>query len=84
MNSRIRPSLYIDNVATRSLRGKITIAMNNTVALICSKMHNLTQMVQLKFEENVNWVMCHVFFFLQQSTTAPTKGLEDEAFIFKL
>ena len=48
MNSRIRPSLYIDNVATRSLRslrGKITIAMNNTVALICSKMQNLTQMV---------------------------------------
>ena len=65
MNSRIRPSLYIDNVATRSLRslrGKITIAMNNTVALICSKMHNLTQMVQLKFEENVNWVMCHDFW----------------------
>ena len=48
MNSRIRPSLYIDNVATRSLRslrGKITIAMNNTVALICSQMQNLTQMV---------------------------------------
>ena len=45
MNSRIRPTLYIDYVATRSLRSKITIAMNNAVALICSKMQNLTQMV---------------------------------------
>ena len=38
------------------------IHMNNTVAMICSKLQNLKQMFQLKFEENVNWVMCHVFF----------------------
>ena len=36
--------------------------MNNTVAIICSKMQNLKQIFQWKFEENVNWVMCHVFF----------------------
>ena len=38
--------------------------MNNTGATICSNMQNLKQMIQWKFEENVNWVMCHVFFFL--------------------
>ena len=36
--------------------------MNNTVAIICSKMQNLKQIFQQTFEENVNWVMCHVFF----------------------
>ena len=36
--------------------------MNNTVAIICSKMQNLKQIFLEKFEENVNWVMCHVFF----------------------
>ena len=35
--------------------------MNNTVAIICSKMQNLKHIFQSKFEENVNWVMCHVF-----------------------
>ena len=38
------------------------IHMNNTVAIICSKMQNLQQIFQWKFEENVDWVMCHVFF----------------------
>ena len=36
--------------------------MNNTVAVICSKMQDLKQIFPKKFEENVNWVMCHVFF----------------------
>ena len=37
------------------------IHMNNTVAIICSKMQNLKQIFQEKFEENANWVMWHVF-----------------------
>ena len=36
--------------------------INNTVAIICSKLQNLKQILQLKFEENVNWVICPVFF----------------------
>ena len=40
------------------------IHMNNMVAIICSKIQNLKQIFQYKFEENVNWVMCHVFFTL--------------------
>ena len=36
--------------------------MNNTVATICYNLQNLKQMIQKKFEQNVNWVMCRVFF----------------------
>ena len=31
------------------------------VDIICSKMQNLKQIFQQRFEEDVNWVMCHVF-----------------------
>ena len=37
------------------------IYMNNTVAIICSKMQNLKQIFRLTFKENVNWATCHVF-----------------------